>query len=113
MDDMLSEAKTKPIRHHKPSVNDLHQKLLKLYGVKRLVGETGNELSRFPTVIHFVSWCQLSPRHSQSDKINRRIKMKNKSKAGQNFREAAQSLIQSKNIAIGAFMRKIRAKKHP
>ena len=43
--------------------------------------------------------------------MNKKIKMKNKSKAGQIFREAAQSLIQSKNIAIGAFMRKIRAKK--
>jgi len=119
-----SEAKVKLIRHHKPTVKDLHQKLLNLYGVNastlsgltdysllRLVGETGNELSRFPTVKHFISWCQLSPRHSQSGKMNRKIKMKNKSKAGQIFREAAQSLIQSKNIAIGAFMRKIRAKK--
>lgn len=119
-----SEAKVKLIRHHKPMVKDLHQKLLNLYGVNastlsgltdygllRLVGETGNELSRFPTVKHFISWCQLSPRHSQSGKMQRRIKMKNKSKAGQIFREAAQSLIQSKNIAIGSFMRKIRAKK--
>ena len=119
-----SAAKVKLIRHHKPAVKNLHQKLLDLYGVNaatlsgltdygllRLVGETGNELSRFPTVKHFISWCQLSPRHSQSGKMNRKIKMKNKSKAGQIFREAAQSLIQSKNIAIGAFMRKIRAKK--
>lgn len=43
--------------------------------------------------------------------MNRKLKMKNKSKAGQIFREVAQSLIQSKHIAIGAFMRKIRAKK--
>jgi transposase len=119
-----SEAKIKSVRHHKPAVKELHQKLLNLYGVNaatlsgltdysllRLVGETGNELSRFPTAKHFISWCQLSPRHNQSGKMNRKLKMKNKSKAGQIFREAAQSLIQSKNIAIGAFMRKIRAKK--
>lgn len=114
----------KPIRHHKPTVKNMHQKMLDLYGLNvsaisgltdysllRLVGETGNELSRFPTVKHFTSWCQLSPRNSQSGKMNRKIIMKNKSKAGQIFREAAQSLLQSKHTAIGAFMRKIRSKK--
>ena len=119
-----SEQNEKRIRHHKPIIRDLNQKLLNLYGVDvstvsgltnysllRLVGETGNDLSRFPTAKHFISWCQLSPRNSQSGQINRRLKMKNKSKAGQVFREAAQSLMQSKNIAIGAFMRKIRGKK--
>ncbi len=122
--DIRSDSKVKIIRHHAPVVKDLHQKLLNLYGVNastisgltdysllRLAGETGNELSRFPTVKHFISWCQLSPRRSQSGKINRRQKLKNKSKAGQIFREAAHSLMNSKNIAIGAFMRKIRAKK--
>jgi transposase len=114
----------KPIRHHKPHIDGLHQKVLNLYGMNvstlsgltdysllRLVGETGNELSRFPTAKHFISWCQLSPRNSQSGKINRKIKLKNKSKAGQIFREAARSLLQSKGIAIGAFMRKIRNRK--
>jgi len=114
----------KPIRHHKPEVANLNQKILTLYGVNvsslsgltdysalRLVGETGYDLSRFPTGKHFISWCQLSPRNSQSGKMNRRIKMKMKSKAGQIFREAAQSLINSRKIAIGAFMRKIRSKK--
>lgn len=121
---VTSTTKLKPIRHHKPNVHELHQKLLNLYGVNvstlsgltdysllRLVGETGNDLSRFPTDKHFVSWCQLSPRNSQSGKMNRRIKVKNKSKAGQIFREAAQSLLASKKTAIGAFMRKIRGKK--
>ena len=121
---ITSEAKEKRIRHHKPNIENLHQKILNLYGVNvstlsgltdysllRLVGETGPELSRFPTAKHFVSWCQLSPRNSQSGKINRKIKIKNKSKAGQVFREAAQSLLQSKKTAIGAFMRKIRSKK--
>lgn len=119
-----ASAKVKPIRHHKPAIEGLHQKLLTLYGVNvsslsgltdysilRLVGETGYELSRFPSVKHFVSWCQLSPRSSQSGKINRRLKLKAKSKAGQIFREAAQSLLQSKKTAIGAFMRKVRSKK--
>jgi transposase len=122
----IIESKTaeKPIRHHKPNIKELHQKILNLYGINvsslsgltdysllRLVGETGNELSRFPTAKHFISWCQLSPRNSQSGKVNRKIKLRNKSKAGQIFREAARSLLQSKEIAIGAFMRKVRSKK--
>lgn len=119
-----SDTAEKPVRHHKPNIKKLHQKLLNLYGINvsslsgltdysllRLVGETGNELSRFPTAKHFISWCQLSPRNSQSGKVNRKIKLKNKSKAGQIFREAARSLLQSKEIAIGAFMRRIRSKK--
>lgn len=122
--DVESESPEKPVRHHKPHIEDLHQKILNLYGMNvstlsgltdysllRLVGETGNELSRFPTGKHFISWCQLSPRNSQSGKVNRKIKLKNKSKAGQIFREAARSLLQSKQVAIGAFMRKIRSKK--
>ncbi|HEY5825089.1 MAG TPA: IS110 family transposase [Cyclobacteriaceae bacterium] len=117
-------SKPKSIRHHTPEIANLNQKILTLYGVNisslsgltdysalRLVGETGNELSRFPTAKHFISWCQLSPRNNQSGKMNRKIKMKIKSRAGQIFREAAQSLINSKKIAIGAFMRKIRSKK--
>ena len=117
-------SKPKSIRHHKPEIANLNQKILTLYGVNisslsgltdysalRLVGETGNELSRFPTAKHFISWCQLSPRNSQSGKMNRKITMKMKSKAGQIFREAAQSLLNSKKVAIGAFMRKIRSKK--
>ena len=49
--------------------------------------------------------------NSQSGKVNRKIKLKNNSKAGQIFREAARSLLQSKTIAIGAFMRRVRSRK--
>jgi transposase len=119
-----SSVKEKPIRHHKPEIDGLHQKMLNLYGTNvstlsgltdysalRLVGETGSDLSKFPTSKHFVSWCRLSPRSSQSGKMNKRLRTKNNSKAGQIFREAAQTLIQSKKTAIGSFMRRIRAKK--
>ena len=119
-----SPAKEKPIRHHKPEIDGLHQKILNLYGMNvsslsgltdysalRLVGETGYDLSKFPTAKHFISWCRLSPRNSQSGKMNKRLRTKNNSKAGQIFREAAQTLIQSKKTAIGSFMRRIRSKK--
>lgn len=123
-EEVKSTTKAKPIRHHKPQIEGLHSKLLKLYGINvttlseftdynllQLVGETGYDLRKFPTSKHFISWCQLSPRNSQSGKSNKRLRIKNKSQAGQIFREAAQSLISSKKIAIGSFMRRIRSKK--
>ena len=117
-------APTKPIRHHRPQIDGLHQKLLNIYGADgntlsgindytllRLLGEVGTDMTRFPSVKHFTSWCQLAPICDQSGKIRRRIRQKNGSRAGQIFREVAQGLLNSKHIAIGAFMRRIRARK--
>jgi transposase len=118
-----AEATAKPIRHHAPQIKDLHQTLLNIYGVDantlsgvndytllRLLGEVGTDMSRFPTVKHFVSWCQLAPVLNKSGKMNRRIKVRNGSKAGQIFRGVAQGLLNSRHIAIGAFMRRIKAR---
>jgi transposase len=120
----ISADKPKNIRHHKPQVTELNQKMLDAfqvnvsslsglndYSLLRLLGETGNTLEQFPTSKHFVSWCQLCPKHSQSGRSKRRVRTKNKSKAGQIFRDAARGLLNSNKIAIGAFMRKIRSKK--
>ena len=114
----------KAIRHHKPAISDLHQKLLNIYGVEanclpgvtdytllKLLGEVGADMSRFPTAKHFVSWCQLAPSHNQSGSSSRRLRLRNGSKAGQIFREIAQGLINSKQLAIGAFIRRIRGRK--
>ena len=121
---ITTDALPKPIRHHQPKVKNLHQKLLNIYGVNgnsisgindysllRLLGEAGNDMSRFPTAKHFVSWCQLAPMFNQSGKMYRRVKVRNGNKAGQIFRGIAQGLLNSKYIAIGAFMRRIKAKK--
>jgi transposase len=119
-----TETIAKPIRHHAPKIKDLHQKLLNIYGVDanslsgindytllRLLAEVGTDMSRFATHKHFVSWCQLAPVLNKSGKMNRRIKMRNGSKAGQIFRGVAQALLNSKHIAIGAFMRRIKSKR--
>lgn len=121
---VVATGRAKPIRHHAPQIAGLHQKLLNIYGVDanslsgvndytllRLLGEVGTDMERFPTVKHFVSWCQLAPSFNQSGKMNRRVKVHNGSKAGQIFRNIAQGLLNSKHIAIGAFMRRIKAKK--
>ena len=116
--------KAKAIRHHKPMIDGLHQKLLNIYGVDancipgltdytllKLLGEVGANMERFPTVKHFVSWCGLAPGHNQSGSGSKRVKVKNHSNAGQIFRQVAQSLMNSKYIAIGSFIRKLRGRK--
>lgn len=117
--------KVKPVRHHKPQIEDLNQKLLNIYGVDtnclpgltnytvlKLLGEVGADMNRFPTVKNFISWCGLAPGHNQSGQSRYRSRMKNRSKAGQIFREIAQSLMNSKYVAIGSYMRRLRARKN-
>ncbi len=114
----------KRIRHHAPKVTDLHQMLVRLHGVNissvsgfsdytilRLVGETGVDMKRFPTVKHFTSWCGLTPKHHQTGKIKKNVKGMSCNRAGQIFKECAQGLINSKYIAIGSFMRRIKGRK--
>ena len=114
----------KSIRHHAPKIADLHQIMVKLHGVNissvsglndytllRLIGETGVDMKRFPGVKHFTSWCGLSPKNHQTGKTKKRVKGMSCNKAGQIFKECAQGLLNSKHIAIGVFMRKIRTRK--
>jgi transposase len=117
-------GKSKSVRHHAPKIAGLHQMLISLYGVDatsvsgindytllRLVGETGVDMTRFATSKQFVSWCGLSPKHHQTGKTSKRVKGTRCNKSGQIFKELAQSLINSKHIAIGSFIRKLRARK--
>jgi transposase len=120
-----STGKAKPIRHHKPEIKNLHEMMVKLFGVNvttvsgindytllRLVGETGSDMARFASVKHFVSWCGLAPGHHKSGKVKRKIKTMPCSKAGQIFKEIAQGLENSKTIAIGSFIRKLKTRKN-
>ncbi len=114
----------KKIRHHKPKIDGLQDMLVKLYGVDvsrisginnytllRLLGETGIDMSRFETRKHFVSWCSLSSGRNQSGKLNKFVKRAPCNKAGQIFKEVAQSLENSKFIAIGQFIRELKIKR--
>lgn len=117
-------GKAKPVRHHKPQINNLHETLVKFFGVNvtsisginsytllRLIGETGADMSRFETMKHFTSWCGLSAGHHQSGKRNKWVKQAPCNKAGQIFKEVAQSLENSKYIAIGNFIRRLKARR--
>lgn len=117
----------KPIRHNKPDVKDLGANLINLFEGKdatvisgitdyswmQLLSETGTDLNRWPSEKHFTSWCGLSPGQHWSGKMRRNKRKQGHPKAGQIFRQIAQSLITSKSVAIGAFGRRLRAKKGP
>jgi transposase len=125
--DQKQQIPRKPIRHNKPDINNLGISLIKIFGGKdptvlsgitdytwmQLLSETGTELSRWPTEKHFTSWLGLSPGQHSSGKTKKNKRKAGRPKAGQIFRQIAQSLITSKHIALGAFGRKLRARKGP
>lgn len=124
--DKIKDHKVKPIRHNKPQVDNLHEYLLKLnnvnasvlpgitdYSFLRLTAELGTDLSQWPSVKNFTSWLGLAPGQNKSGKMNKRSKKKSTTRAGQIFKQAAQTILQSKNIALGDFARKLRAKRGP
>ena len=121
------KQKRKAIRHNKPNVSDLGANMLNIFEGKdptvisgitdyswlQLLSEVGTDLSRWKTEKHFTSWLGLSPGQNNSGKKKKNARKKGKPKAGQIFRQIAQGLINSKDVAIGAFGRRIRARKGP
>lgn len=119
--------KRKVIRHNAPDVKDLGANLIDIFEGKdatiisgitdytwmQLTTECGTDLGRWPTEKHYASWLGLSPGQHWSGKMRRNKRKQGHPKAGQIFRQIAQSLINSKKIALGAFGRRIRAKKGP
>ncbi|OGS71354.1 MAG: hypothetical protein A3F91_04760 [Flavobacteria bacterium RIFCSPLOWO2_12_FULL_35_11] len=55
----------------------------------------------------FISWLGLTPGKNQSGKMNKRSKKKAMTRSGQIFKQAAQSLLVSKQPSLGAFARKL------
>jgi transposase len=121
------ESSRKAIRHHKPNVSKLGDNLLDIFDNKdatqiggisdytwmRLLSEIGTDLKRWPSEKHFTSWLGLSPGQNNSGKKRKSARKKGKPMAGQIFRQIAQGLLNSKHIALGAFGRRIRARKGP
>ncbi|WP_282040079.1 IS110 family transposase [Saccharicrinis aurantiacus] len=116
--------KRKPIRHNKPNIDNLGANLKNIFGGQdatviggitdytwiQLLSETGNDLTKWATEKHFTSWLGLSPGQHHSGKM-RKSKRKGKPVAGQIFKIIAQGLLNSKDVAIGAFGRRLRGRK--
>jgi transposase len=80
------------------------------YSVLQIVGETGTDLSKWPTEKHFTAWAGLAPANHDSGKRKGRVK-RNRNRAGRLFCMMATSLVRSKNIALGAFYRRMAARR--
>ena len=114
----------KPIRHNKPEIKHLHELLMGIHGANpttlpgltdyslmRLTGELGSNIKQWATTKNFVSWLGLAPGKNQSGKSTKRSKRKSITRAGQIFKQAAQSLLISKQPGLGSFARRIRARR--
>jgi transposase len=115
----------KEIRHNKPCIENYHEKMTMLmnnqdltvlpgitdYNLLQIVAEIGTDLSAWPTEKHFTSWFGLAPGKNTSGTLTKRAKKKAPPKAGLIFRQAAQTLLNSKDKALGHFARKLRARK--
>jgi transposase len=123
--DQYPQGPRKPIRHNKPDINNLGISLLKIFDGKdatalsgitdyswmQLMSETGTNLSRWPSEKAYTSWLGLAPGQHTSGKMKRTKRKNGHPKAGQIFRQIAQSILTSKHIALGAFGRRLRARK--
>lgn len=122
-----SNKPRKPIRHHKPNIKKLDQYLVTVFESKdatilpgitdytwlQLLSEVGTDMKRWRTEKHFTSWLGLAPKQHHSGKMRRNYKSKGKPKGGLIFRQIAVGLLNSKKISLGAFGRRIRARKGP
>lgn len=81
--------------------------------VQTIVSENGTDLTAFPSEKHFCSWLGLAPHNDISGgKVLRSRTLKNRNRAGQAFRLAAQSVSRSES-ALGAFYRRMKARLGP
>lgn len=122
-----SFGEAKPIRHNKPKIDRLHEHVVQAtgginvcelpgltdYSALRLIGEIGVDLSGFPTENHFTSWLKLASGKKHSGKMKKSHKFKNAPDAAIIFKQAGQTLLESKNHALGAFGRRIKARRGP
>jgi transposase len=75
-----------------------------------VLAEIGRDMSKWPTVKHFVSWLGLCPQtHTSAGKIKKRRVRRIAGRAGRALRMAAQGCHHAKN-ALGAFYRRVQAR---
>ena len=125
--DKPGEVKTKAHKRggiNAPQIDDLHHLVAKLcdgkdltvlpahtdYSLLQLIGEVGTDLSPWTTEGHFTAWLGLAPGSCQSGKRKGSVRRK-RNRAGRLFCMMARSLVQSKNIALGGFYRRMAARR--
>lgn len=118
-------GRRKPIRHNKPDIDNLGSIMMKIFDGKdatslsgitdytwmQLLSETGTDLSRWSSDKRYTSWLGLAPGQHNSGKMKKNRRKSGRPKAGQIFRQIAQSLLTSKHIALGAFGRRLSSRK--
>jgi hypothetical protein len=78
-----------------------------------ILAEIGTDMSKWPDDKHFCSWLGLAPKNDISGgKVLKSRTMKNRNRAAQAFRMAAQSVIRS-HCAFGAFYRRLKGRLGP
>lgn len=80
------------------------------YGVLQVVSEVGTDLTKWATEKHFTAWTGLAPGNHDSGKRKGRAK-RGRNRTGQLFCMMAQSLVRSKDIALGGFYRRMAARR--
>lgn len=107
---------TEKIRGHLKRISGVDISLVDGMGVslaQTVILECGTDMGKFPTDKHFCSWLGLAPKHEISgNKVLQNKTLKTKSRAGQAFRMAAQSVKQAE-CAFGVLYRRLRAKLGP
>jgi transposase len=115
------------IYHIKPAVKELDKLMMQIYEGKNLTvlpgvtsytllrffSEVGTDFSAWPVKKQFTAALQLAPSKYQSGSSRRYKKIPGTTKAGQILKEAVESLLRSKNLALGAFGKKIAARRGP
>ena len=78
-----------------------------------ILAEIGTDMRKWPDDKHFCSWLGLAPKNDISGgKVLKSRTMKNRNRAAQAFRMAAQSVIRS-HCALGAFYRRLKGRLGP
>lgn len=78
-----------------------------------IVAEIGTDMSKWPDEKHFCSWLGLAPKHAISGgKVLKSRPMKNRTRAAQAFRMAAQAVLRA-DCALGAFSRRFKGRLGP
>jgi transposase len=125
--EIKTKEQFKRIYHNKPDIKDLDKKVMQLYNAKNLTvlpgitsytllkffSETGGDYSAWKNENHFTAWLGLAPSRYQSGKTRKYKKIKYNTTAGQILKEATQSLLRSKNNALGLWGKQIAARRGP